>query len=97
MCLHREGNTEGNESARFRQIRRSPRAMSTSRNCTHENRETSLTSGAERAAGTAWEAKRHKPCVNDGEESNIGVVPVKPLNKTGRKEGGGSGGGKAGD
>ena len=31
--------------------------MSTSRNCTRENRETSPASGAEPAGGTAWEAK----------------------------------------
>jgi hypothetical protein len=32
-----------------------------------------------------------------GEESNIGVIPTKPLNKAGGDTGGGSGGGKAGD
>jgi hypothetical protein len=35
--------------------------------------------------------------MNAGEESNIGVVPAKPLNKAGGKDGSGSGGGKAGD
>jgi hypothetical protein len=35
--------------------------------------------------------------MNAGEESNIGVVPAKLPNKTGRDTGGGGGGGKAGD
>jgi hypothetical protein len=42
-------------------------------------------------------SEKHNPCMNASEESNIGVVPAKPLNKAGRKDGGGSGGGKAGD
>ena len=37
MLLQREGHTEGNDSASSQQIRRSPRAKSTSRNCLREN------------------------------------------------------------
>jgi hypothetical protein len=42
-------------------------------------------------------SQKRNPCRNIGEESNIGVIPVKPLNKGRRKAAGGSGGGKAGD
>jgi hypothetical protein len=70
--------------------------MSTSRNYTRENRETSLISGGtSRRNGTG--SQKHNPCTNIGEESNIGVVPAKSLNKAGRKDGSGSDGGKAGD
>ncbi|HEY3826053.1 MAG TPA: hypothetical protein VGL82_15920 [Bryobacteraceae bacterium] len=70
--------------------------MSTSRNCTRENRETSPVSGANQPPDRHGKPK-HNPCMNAGEESNIGVVPAKLPNKTGRDTGGGGGGGKAGD
>jgi hypothetical protein len=71
--------------------------MSTSRNCTRENRETSLGFRGRPGRRNGKGSKKHNPCMNAGEESNIGVLPAKPLNKAGRKDGGGSGGGKAGD
>ena len=43
-CSQREGHTGGNDIASSQQARRSPRAVRTSRNCTRENRETSLVS-----------------------------------------------------
>src|SRR6266478_4660203 len=46
VCSYREGRTVGDANASSWQARRSPRAMSTSENCTRENRETSLASGA---------------------------------------------------
>jgi hypothetical protein len=70
--------------------------MSTSRNYTRENRETSLISGVtSRRNGTGSE--KHNPCMNIGEESNIGVVPAKRPNKGDGDIVGGGGGGKAGD
>src|ERR1700684_3394562 len=70
-------------NASSRQARRSPRAMSTSRNCTRENRETSPASGAYQPPDRHGKPK-HNPCMHGGEESNIGVVPAKPPNKAGR-------------
>jgi hypothetical protein len=57
VCLQREGHTGGSDTASFREARRSPRAVRTSRNCTRENRETSLASGAYPGAGSVREAK----------------------------------------
>ena len=95
-CLSREGHTGGSEIASFRQARRSPRAVRTSRNCTRENRETSPASGAT-GHRIGPESQKRNPGVNASEESNIGIVPAKPPNKVGRDTGGGGGGGKAGD
>lgn len=57
MCSYREGNTGGSDSASFRQPRRSPRAISTSRNCTRENRETSSASGGNQPPGRQGKPK----------------------------------------
>jgi hypothetical protein len=71
--------------------------MSTSRNYhAREPRDLAdFRGGTSRRNGTG--SQKHNPCANVGEESNIGVVPAKSLNKAGRKDGSGSDGGKAGD
>jgi len=73
--------------------------MSTSRNCTGENRETSPVSGGKRQTSNrnGRGSQKHNPCMKAGEESNTGVVPAKQPNKAGGDTGGGGGGGKAGD
>jgi len=42
-------------------------------------------------------SQKRKPGVHVGEESNRGIVPAKPLNKTAKDSRGGSGGGKVSD
>jgi hypothetical protein len=66
-CFQREGHTGGNANASFRQARRSPRAIRTSRNYARENRETSPASigiGVDRAG---------KPKAQSGRERWRGV------------------------
>ena len=97
VCSEREGHTAGDANASSTQARRSPRAMSTSENCTRENRETSLASGGQPAHRIGTGSQKHNPGMNVSEESNRGVVPAKQPNKTRRRAGGGGCGGKAPD
>ena len=70
--------------------------MSTSGNWTRENREASPVSGlTSYRIGTG--SQKHNPCMNAGEESNIGVVPAKRPNKVSGGTDDGGGGGKTGD
>ena len=66
-CSQREGHTGGSDIASFRQARRSPRAIRTSRNCTRENRETSPTSIG------VWVDRAGKPKAQSGRERRRGV------------------------
>lgn len=62
----------------------------------HENRETSSASeGQPNQDGPG--SQKHNPGMNANEESNRGVVPMKPPNKARGNTGGGGGGGKAPD
>jgi hypothetical protein len=66
--------------------------MSTSRNCTYENRETSLVFAPNRER-IGPGSQKHNLGMHAGEESNMGIVPMKLPNKNhGNTEGGGSGG-----
>ena len=93
-CSQREGHTGGSDSASFRQARRSPRAICTSRNCTFENRETSSASGACTGSRIGPGSQKRNPRVNAGEESSRCIVPEKRPNKA-EKIGCGGRGGKA--
>ena len=76
-CLQREGNIK--RRRKFREVRvfdgrgRSPRAVRTLRNCTHENRETSLVSEVNQTTTGPGSQKRN-PGRKANEESNMGVV-----------------------
>ena len=84
-CLQREGNIK--RRRKFREVRvfdgrgRSPRAVRTLRNCTHENRETSLVSEVNQTTTGPGSQKRN-PGRKANEESNMGVVPMKPPNRS---------------
>ena len=71
--------------------------MSTSRNYTRENRETSPVPGALTGNRIGAGSQKHNLRMHAGEESNIGAVPAKLPNKVRGDTGGGGGGGKAGD
>ena len=82
-CMQREGYTGGSVNASFRQARRSPRAVRTSRNCTRENRETSSASGGLPGRRTGLGSQRRNPGRHASEESNTGIVPAKLPNQAG--------------
>ena len=67
VCSKREGHIEGDETASLQRTRRSPRAARTSRNCTRENRETSLASIA------VWVDRTGKPQAQSGHARRRGV------------------------
>ena len=96
-CSYWESNTVGNGIASYRQARRSPRAIRTSRNCTRENRETSPASSGLPGCGIGPESQKRNLGMYVGEESNTGIIPAKPPNKAGGNDRGGGGGGKARD
>jgi hypothetical protein len=83
VCLQREGHTDGNANASCRWIRRSPRAKSTSRNYTRENRETCLVSLVARL-GIGPGSQKRNPDMNAREESSDCIVPTKRPNKAGK-------------
>src|SRR6266567_8453745 len=95
-CLQREGHTGGSDIASFRQARRSPRAVRTSRNCTRENRETSLASGAYPGSGSVREAKSAIRACTPA-RSRTRAYYLRSCRTRPGKPGGGSGGGKARD